>query len=666
MARVSGKNKKRVIITFGIISVLILLLSFRLAWIQVVKAEEYSGMAIDQQTSDIPIEAKRGSILDRNGEKLATSAACYTVWARPSDVKKAYTTDKEIKEISGKLAMVLDMEAAEVEEKITKQQALIKIAKYLDKETADKIRELEIYGIELAENAKRYYPLGDFASQLLGSVNDDNEGRSGVEFQYDEYLSGVAGRWIKNTDLNGNSLAYGEEKYYQAEDGLNVVLTIDEVLQHYAENAVANGMKETNASRIMCLVMDPATGDVLAMATNPGFDPNEPLTPVKKSEQKKFDKMTTEEQGTYLNQMWRNPIISDTYEPGSTFKLLTTSSALEEGVTSLTTKYQCNVGYEVPGTHVTLHCWSSVPHGTETLKEAVGNSCNPVQIQMAMKLGKEKYYDYLEMFGITSVSLTHIDLPGEATAQVQPEDLIGPVELATISYGQGVAVTPIQLVSAVCAIGNDGVLMQPRVVKELTDSNGDTVKTFETKEVRKVISSKTADEMKEIMEYVVSEGGGGKAKVAGYRIGGKTGTADKPSATGGYSEDTYSSFIGMAPMDDPQFVILVVVDSPKGIQFGSTTAAPIAKEFMENALPYLGVNPKYTEEEEKALKSEYVYVPNVKGKSYSAAIGVLGKYDLEYQAIPKESEDEDFTVVEQYPKAGKKIKKGGKVYLYRE
>lgn len=666
MAKVSGKNKKRVIITFGIISVLILLLAFRLAWIQVVKAEEYSDMAIDQQTSDIPIEAKRGSILDRNGEKLATSAACYTVWVRPSDVKKVYTTDNEIKEISGELAMVLDMDAAEVLEKITKKQALIKIAKYLDKETADKVRELDIYGIELAENAKRYYPLGDFASQLLGSVNDDNEGRSGVEFQYDEYLSGIAGRWIKNTDLNGNTLAYGEEKYYQAEDGLNVVLTIDEVLQHYAENAVANGMKETNASRIMCLVMDPATGDVLAMATNPGFDPNEPLTPVKKSEQKKFDNMTTEEQGTYLNQMWRNPIISDTYEPGSTFKLVTTSAALEEGVTTISTKYHCNVGYTVPGTRVTLHCWSTVPHGEETLKQAVGNSCNPVQIQLAMKMGEDKYYDYLEMFGITSVSLTHIDLPGEATAQVQPKDLIGPVELATMSYGQGVAVTPMQLVTAVCAIGNDGVLMQPRVVKELTDSDGDTVKTFETKEVRKVISSKTADEMKEIMEYVVAEGGGGKAKVAGYRIGGKTGTADKPSATGGYSEDTYSSFIGMAPMDDPKFVILVVVDSPKGIQFGSTTAAPIAKEFMENALPYLGINPKYTKEEEKALKSEYVYVPDVKGKSYSDAIGILGKYGLEYQATPKQSDDEDFIVVEQYPKAGKKIKKGGKVYLYRE
>lgn len=666
MARVSGKNKKRIIITFGIIMVLMLLLAFRLAWIQVVKAEEYSEMAIDQQTSDIPLEAKRGSIYDRNGEELATSAACYTVWARPAQIKENYTNDSQIKEVSSKLAVVLDMDSSEIEEKLTKEQALIKIAKYLDKATADKVKDLKITGIEIAENTKRYYPMGNFASQLLGSVNDDNEGRTGVELQYDEYLSGVAGRWIKNTDINGNTLSYGMEQYYQAEDGLNVVLTIDEVLQHYAENAIANGMKETEANSILCLVMDPKTGDILAMASNPGFDPNNPLEPDSESELTAFEKMTDEEQTAYLNQMWRNPMVSDTYEPGSTFKLITVSSALESGITTMSNQYTCNVSYTIPGTKVTLHCWSSRAHGTQSLKEAVGNSCNPVMMQLGLAMGKETFYDYLKMYGITATSKTGIDLPGEANAIVQVEENIGPVEVATMSYGHGVAITPIQLITAVSAIGNDGVLMQPRVVKELTDSDGNTVKTFETKEIRKVISSKTAEEMKEIMEYVVSEGGGGNAKIAGYRIGGKTGTADKPDASGGYGSDTWSSFIGMAPMDDPQFVVLVVVDSPEGIQFGSSTAAPIAKEFMENALPYLGINPTYTKEEEKELKSEYVYVPDVTDKNYSDAIGILGSYGLEYQVTPKTTSKKDFVVVDQYPKAGKKIKKGGKVYLYRE
>lgn len=662
MAKISGRNKKRIIVTFGIMGVIILLLAFRLAWIQVVKAEEYSEIATEQQTSDIPLEAKRGSIYDTNGEVLATSATCYTVWVRPSQLKENYS-DEQIKKVSSDLAVILEMDAEEVEKKLKKEQALVKVAKYLDKETSDKVKELDVTGIEIAEDTKRYYPLGNFASHLLGSVSDDNEGRTGIEQEYDEYLSGVAGRWIKNTDVNGNTLSYGNEKYYQAEDGLDVVLTIDEVLQHYAENAIANGMKETKANRIMCLVMDPKTGDVLAMATNPGFDPNDPTQPVSASELEAFNNMSVKEQTEYLSEMWRNPIVSDTYEPGSTFKLVTTSAALEEGVTTPDTEYYCNVSYTVPGTNITLHCWSTVPHGAETLTEAVGNSCNPVQIQLALKMGKDTYYDYLEMFGITQK--TNVDLPAETSAIIQDKDAIGQVELSTMAYGHGIAVTPIQLAAAVCAIGNDGVLMQPRVVKELRDSDGDTVKTFETKEVRKVISSKTADEMRSIMEYVVSEGGGGNAKIAGYRIGGKTGTADKV-VNGKYSSDTYSSFIGMAPMEDPQLVVLVVVDSPSGVQFGSATAAPIGREFLENALPYLGIEPQYTDEEEKELNSEYVYVPDVTGKSCSDAIGILGSYGLEYEITPKTDSQKDFNVVDQYPKAGKKIKKGGKVYLYRE
>lgn len=662
MAKISGKNRKRIIIAFGLILACMVALAFRMAWIQVVKAEEYGDIAVRQQTSDIPLEAKRGSIYDRNGEELATSATCYTVWARPSDINKYYKEEK-IAEYSNKLAVILDMKASEVKDKLGKKQALIKIAKYLDKETADKVKELEISGIEIAENTKRYYPLGNFASQVLGSVNDDNEGRSGIEQEYNEYLSGVAGRWIKNTDVNGNTLSYGEEKYYKAEDGLSLQLTLDEALQHYAEKALEHGMKETKANRIMCLVMDPKTGDVLAMATNPGFDPNEPIEPVGAGEKKFFDSLSTKKQTEYLSEMWRNPIISDTYEPGSTFKLVTTSSALEQGVTTPDTRYHCNVAYKVPGTGVTLHCWSPVPHGSETLTEAVGNSCNPVQIQLALKMGKESYYDYLEMFGITKK--TGIDLPAETSALIQSEDAIGPVELSTMAYGQGIAMTPIQLVTAACALGNDGVLMQPRIVKSLLDEDGNEVKAFDTKEVRKVISSKTADEMKKIMEYVVEEGGGGNAKIAGYRIGGKTGTADKP-LDGKYSSDTYSSFIGMAPMDDPKLAVLVVVDSPEGVQFGSATAAPIAKEFLENALIYLKVTPKYSAEESKTAKAEYAYVPNVTGKSYSDAIGILGKYGLKYEVAPKTTSKEDFNVVDQYPKAGKKVKKGGKVYLYRE
>ncbi len=662
MAKIKRQNKIRIIQTFGIIAVLILLLAFRLAWIQVVKGEEYSRLAIEQQTSDIPIEPKRGSIYDRNGQELATSATCYSVWAFPPQITDYYN-DEQITEKSQQIAVVLDCKAEDIKKMLTKKQSIVRIERYLDKSTVDKIKDLEIYGLEVAENSKRFYPMGEFASQALGSVNDDGNGRSGLELQYEEYLNGVAGRWIKKGDANGNSLSYGYEKYYHAENGFNVVTTLDEVLQHYAEKAIAKGMEKTKAKRIMCVGMDPKTGDILTMASTPSFDPNEATVPLDPEEKKKFDKLSPQKQTEYLSEMWKIPIINDVYEPGSTFKLLTTSAVLEEGVATPESKFTCNSSYTVPGTNVVLHCWSTKPHGEQTLKQAVGNSCNPVQIQIAANLGKEKYYDYLEMFGITRK--TNIDFPGEAGSLIQQKDNIGPVELATMSYGHGIAITPIQLVTAVGAIANNGVMMQPRMVKELTDEDGKVVKEFKSKEIRKVISSKTASEMCDIMEYVVSEGGGGLAKIPGYRIGGKTGTANK-SENGKYSSDTYSSFIGVAPMDDPKIVFLVVVDSPQGVKFGSTVAAPIAREFFQNAFNYFEISPKFSEDEKNNEKTEYVYVPNVVNKSAEEATGILGGQGLKYEVLPKEEGHEAFTVVDQYPKGGKQIKKGGTVYLYKE
>ncbi|MEG1469418.1 MAG: penicillin-binding transpeptidase domain-containing protein [Anaerovoracaceae bacterium] len=660
MAKVSVKYKKRVRFVFVVIMILLGLLLMRTAWIQIVKAQEYSGIATEQQTSDIPIEAKRGSLLDRNGQALATSATCYTLWVRPSQLAEN-NTQAEIEKTVENLSNILDMDKKDVKEKMTRKQALVKIDKYLDKATADKVRKLEVSGLELSEDTKRYYPLGNFASQLLGSVTDDNVGRTGIELEYDQYLSGIAGRWIKNTDLNGDTLSYGVEKYYQAEDGLNVVLSIDEVIQHYVEKALTKSMKATQALRTMCLVMDPKTGDVLAMATTPGFDPNDATEPDGKAKKKAFDKMSSNKQVDYLNQMWRNPIVSDTYEPGSTFKLITTSAAIEEGIANKNSIYNCTTSIKVAGR--TLHCWSPVPHGDQTLKQAVGNSCNPVQVQLALALGKDKYYNYLDLFGITDI--TGIDYPGETGAIIQGKDNIGPVELATMAYGQGIAVTPIQLLTAVCSIGNDGILMQPRLVKELTDSNGKTVKKFDTNIVRRVMSSATAKDMGEIMEFVVAEGGGGSAKVSGFRVGGKTGTADKV-INGVYSTNTYSSFIGMAPMDDPQIAILVVVDSPKGIHFGSLTAAPAAKDVLESTLRYMEIAPQYTQSEQKDMNNKYVTVPNVTKQEYSEAAGILAGKGLKYKVSPKTTSTDDFTVVDQYPKAGTKLNKGGTVYLYRK
>ena len=649
-------NKKRIAFGFVIIAVLMILLAFRVAWIQIVDADELTEKAIGQQTSDITIEAKRGAIYDRNGKELATSITCYTLWARPAQISENMTSS-EITELAETLAPIVEMKAGEVRKKLVTQQALIKISQYLEKDAADKVRDLEVTGLELSEATRRYYPLGNFASQVLGSVTIDNTGRTGIELEYDQYLSGINGRWVKNTDVVGNVLVDGSEQYYEAQDGLNVVLTIDEAIQYYVEKALAKGMKDTEAKRIMCIVMDPKTGEILASAKTPGFDPNNPTEPDSEKEKKAFDKMKQEEQMNYLFDMWRNPIVSDTYEPGSTFKLLVSSAALEEGVISTTDLFNCGKSINVAG--INLHCWSTVDHGIQTIKEVLGNSCNPAMAAIAEKIGATKLYKYLDLYGITET--TGVDYPGETESIMYALNNVGPVELATIGYGQSVSITPIQLMSAVCAIGNDGVLLQPRYVKALTDSKGDVVKEFEATEVRRVLSKETAAEMRQNMEYVVSEGGAGAAKIVGYRVGGKTGTANKVE-NGAYGDNYYSSFIGMAPMDNPQFAVLVIVDSPKGSYYGSVTAAPIAKSILEDSLRYLNVEPKYTDEEKAAIEGNYTTVPNVVGVDYSDAAGMIAGAQLVCQKA--EGASDSFAVVAQYPTPGTKVKRDSKVYVY--
>ena len=524
-SQVSVKHKKRIVLGFVLLSLLLLGLTFRVGWHQIVNADELTDMAIEQQTRDVPVSAKRGSIYDRNGKELATSITCYTVWVRPAQIAEN-RTDAQITKLAEGLAEIIDKEADDVKAKLTTQQALVSVVKYLDKETADKVRtfvsENDISGVDISEDTRRYYTLGNFASQVLGSVTIDNTGRTGIELEYDQYLSGVAGRWSRNVDVNENELVDGTETYYEAQDGLNVVLTIDEAIQYYVEKALEEGMEETEADRIMCLVMDPNTGEILASAVTPGFDPNNATQPDDEAELKKFNKLSEKEQMEYLYDLWRNPIVSDTYEPGSTFKLITASSALEEGAVDLNDTFTCNTKINISG--VNLHCWSTVDHGTQTLKEAVGNSCNPAHAKIATIMGKEAFYKYIDLYGITEK--TGIDYPGETGSIMYNIDDVGPVELATIGYGQSISLTPIQLLTAVNAIGNGGDLIQPRYVKALTDSDGNVVEEYGPEVVRQVISSQTAAEMREIMEYVVSEGGGGTANITGYRIGGKTGTAN--------------------------------------------------------------------------------------------------------------------------------------------
>ena len=661
MARIKASNKKRIVLVFGIMSIMMALLVMRMAWVQVVKGQEYNEKAVAQQTSDIPIKAKRGDILDRNGKELASSATCYTLWIRPEEMRNEYNKQK-LEEVANKLAVPLSMDGAEVLKELNSDSKLMVLKRYLEKTEADKVRELKIYGTELVEETKRYYPLGAFASVALGTVNSEGVGTSGVEQEYNNYLTGVSGRWVKNSDIEGNTLAYGEKKFYGAEDGVSVVLTLDEVVQHYLESAMADGYKKTKADQVRGVVLNPKTGEVLAMGTYPTFDPNTPSKPADSEELAKFNSLSNEDKAKYLSKMWRNPLVSDVYEPGSTFKLLTASATLEEGTGTPDTTYNCAGGYTVHGT--TLHCWGA-PHGNLTLKQAVGVSCNPAHIQMAEKLGKDKYYDYLDLFGITEY--TGIDLPAEAGSIIQPKESTGPVELATMGFGHGIALTPIELVTAIGAIGNDGMLMKPHIVKAFKGADGKIVKEVKPELVKKVISKKTAVQMKDIMEYEVAESGGFTARIPGYRIGGKTGTANK-AIEGGYSKEVVCSFVCLAPADDPKLAVLIIVDNPRVGNYGSDTAAPIAKEFLLKALPYINAS---KDEHDNKESSGVQYVPEITGKTYKEAKEILNGHGILSEVRPalkdgEKEEDLDFKVIDQYPKAGKKLEKDGKVLIYRE
>lgn len=658
MPLTTNKNKKRIIVLFFTVGFIFIALIIRLGWIQIVSSEKYQQLALEQQTRDIPIPAKRGIIFDRKGKELAVSASTSTIWARPSEVKNASNIDETVRILSE----TLGEDPENIKQIITKSDVnLIRVAKWVEKEKADKIREAKLDGIWIAEDNKRIYPYGSFAAHILGHTTDDNRGLSGIELKYDKYLSGLPGRWIKNTDALGRQLSYGTEKYYKAENGLNTVLTIDEVIQHFVEKAIENAYEKTNAKKVMAIVMDPETGDILSMANYPDYDPNNSREPILEKDLLYYRSLDNESKQNYWNSMWRNPIISDTYEPGSTFKLITTAIALNENVTNLESKYTCT-GYITVG-DARLRCWRYYsPHGHQTLTEAVQNSCNPVFIQLGLGVGKDKYYEYLNNFGF--MDKTGIDLPGESAAIIQNKSAIGPVELATISYGQGISVTPIQLITAVSAIGNEGKLMKPRIVKELVDDDGNVIHRFEPEMIRQVISKETANEMTLIMEQVVAEGTGKNAQVAGYRIGGKTGTADKV-IDGRYVEGkVYSSFIALAPIDDPKIAVLVIVDEPEGTHFGSLTAAPAAREILADSLRYLNIKQYYSQEELEKMKNEYVYVPDIRSKIRSEAILELAEYGLGVEIVP-EDEIDDFIVEDQYPKPGELVRKNVSVYLYK-
>ena len=573
--KLSFRGKKRLLLMLAVFVLSLIVLSIRVGYIMLFKAEEYQNMAYEQQTRDRLIAPKRGSILDRNGNGIAVTESVSAVSVIHAQIENEEETAKALSEI-------LELDYEDVLEDVKENVALKRIKSKVDNETAAEIRELNLPGVMIDEDVERTYPYYTLAASVIGFVGKDNQGIIGLESKYEEYLKGEPGKIMTLTDSRGRRVSDAEERV-EPINGENLVTSIDVVIQQYAEQEIAAAVEAKNAKSGVIIVMNPQNGEIYAMANYPTFDLNEPFTINDEELAAMWDTFTAEEQNEYLNQMWRNKAINDTYEPGSTFKIVTASTGLEEGVITPESTFNCTGSMIVGGR--TIKCWRYPrTHGTQTFAEGVRNSCNPVFMAVAERIGADTFYDYMIKFGFAEK--TGIDLNGEAVGILHKKDDIGPVELATMSFGQTFQITPIQLLRAAAAVVNGGKLITPHFAIKTVDDNGFTVNTFEWPEGEGVISEETSATMREILESVVAEGTGNKAQVEGYRIGGKTATSQKlPRGSGKY----IASFIAFAPADDPQVMALVLIDEPEGVYYGGTVAGPVMRDLLTNILPYLNI-----------------------------------------------------------------------------
>ena len=561
MEPINLKNKKKMIKALFISFIIIVLLIGRIGYLQFIKGEELQTLAYEQQVQKRTINPKRGVIYDATGNYiLAVSSTAYTITVNPTNIAK-----EEKEKLSKALSNIFELDYDTVLKKVQKNSSIETITKKVEKSKADELRQWLIdnniqTGVNIDEDSKRYYPYANLASQVIGFCGADNQGLDGVEAKYDDILSGTAGSISRATDATGEEIGTEGENYTAAVDGDSIVLSIDMTIQSIVEKYLEEACIDnscTDGGNI--IVMNPQNGDILAMATYPSYNLNEPYTINNEELLANWDNMEDSEKTTNLQAMWRNKAISDTYEPGSVFKLITASSALEEGITDTDNEgeFSCTGSITVAGARI--KCWRYYrPHGSESLRQGLMNSCNPVFIGLGQQLGVSTYYKYLNKFGL--LSKTGVMLPGEANSIFIAEDKCGPVELATISFGQRFEITPLQLITAVSAIANGGNLLTPRIVTATIDSQTGERTELPVENKGEVISKETSDKVLSMMESVVSEGTGKNAKVAGYRIGGKTGTSEDGVNTGKY----VTSFCGVAPIDDPQVVVLVTLYNPTG------------------------------------------------------------------------------------------------------
>jgi len=659
----SKRMLKRILIMAVVIIFLMTTTVARVFYLTIVRGEELSEKAETQQLKDTEITAMRGTIYDSNGNVLAQSASVWNVFIDPLNIK-----DKQRDLIVDEFANLFGYDADEKKEfydKTTHQNHYELVEKKVENNIKEKLSKFvsknELGGcIGTEQTTKRYYPYGTLASSVIGFTGADDQGLSGIEAYYDEQLTGTNGRIITAKDAKSNNIANDYETSIAATDGDSIVLTINQTIQYYLEKGLRETMNEYQAKGAYGVVMNCNTGAVLAMSSLPDYDCNEPYkltySKDKKAIKKLSDKTAKQEaESAAVQNQWRNFTVSDTYVPGSVFKTFVASAALEENVVNLNTTYNCTGSIQVD--KYKMKCHYHPGHGMQTLTQGLENSCNPFFITIGQKLGVHNYFKYFDAFGFTQK--TNIDLPGEASPQYYKEDQYGIVELSSASFGQTNSLTPIQVCTGLCAIANGGKLLQPYLVSSIADANGKTVKKTQTKEIRQVISADTSEKVRKMMKSVVDNGTGKNGYVAGYSVGGKTGTSTKLGESKNGEGDKYIvSFGAIAPSDDPEIAMLIIVDEPNQDLGGGALCAPIAAQVTQEAMNVLGIEPKYNDSEMKDLSKQ---TPNVVGKSLDEAKKTLEENNLNFVVV-----GDDSTVTRQCPSGADTIPNGGTVYLYTD
>ncbi len=568
-------NKKKMLVVFLAAFVLVAVLLGRLVYLMIFDAEYYQERAEELHEREREIKAARGEIIDCNGTVLATNKTVCTISVIHSQIEDPESVIRALTEELG-------MEEETVRAKVEKVSSMEKIKTNVEKETGDRIRNLNLAGVKVDEDFKRYYPYDETASKVLGFTGGDNQGIIGLEVRYEEYLKGINGTILTTTDARGIELEGVAEDRIEPVPGNTLQITLDYNLQKYCQQMAEKVMEEKQADSVSVILMNPQNGEIMSMVNVPEFNLNDPFV---LNTQEDTSALTDEEKQDLLNQMWRNGCINDTYEPGSTFKVITSAACLEEGVVRLEDTFSCP-GYRMVEDRK-IRCHKVGGHGAETFVQGIQNSCNPVFIDIGLRLGADKFYEYFEKFGL--LSLTNIDLPGEAGTIMHKKEDIGTVELATMTFGQSFQITPIQLLTTISSIINGGRRVTPHLGKMVTDQEGQEVETFQYKEKNGIVSETTSETMRMLLESVVSEGSGKNAYIEGYSIGGKTATSQTlPRSANRY----ISSFVGFAPAEDPQVIGIVIINNPQGVYYGGTIAAPVMRDIFDNILPYLGIEKK--------------------------------------------------------------------------